>query len=321
MTTDQCPSLHFNEAIAALKEGELVAIPTETVYGLAANGLDVNAVAKIFEAKERPAFDPLILHFSDVATLQSCVEYIPEIAFQLLEAFSPGPLTLILPKTSKVPDLVTAGLDKVAVRIPAHPIAQELLKSLPFPLAAPSANLFGRTSPTHPDHVKEQLRGRIYGVLDGGECSVGVESTILDLTSLEPEILRWGGVPQEALESFFRHPLKARTSSSRPSAPGMLEAHYSPGSPLRLLPSGQIPSDILREDAWLGFSYPIKKLPEDRQQLLSPAGDLREAATRLFSSLRQLGQLQPRVIWAQEVPDEGLGRAINDRLRRASASS
>lgn len=320
MTTDRCPSLLLDEAVVALKKGKLVAIPTETVYGLAANGLDVQAVAKIFEAKERPAFDPLILHFSNVAAVQDCVTFIPDLAHQLMAIFWPGPLTLILPKSSQVPDLVTAGLDKVAVRIPAHPIAQELLKRLPFPLAAPSANLFGRTSPTHPDHVKEQLSGRIDGVIDGGYCPVGVESTILDLTSEEPEILRWGGVPQEALENFFGHPLKARTSSSRPSAPGMLEAHYSPGSPLKLLPFGQTPSDLREEDAWLGFSNPIKKLSADRQQVLSPTADLREAATHLFSALRQLGQLHPRVIWAQEVPNEGLGRAINDRLRRASAS-
>lgn len=320
MTTEACPTCSFEEAVAALKEGQLVAIPTETVYGLAANGLDEQAVAKIFEAKERPSFDPLILHFSEISALQACVAFIPDVAHQLFEAFWPGPLTLILRKTPRVPDLVTAGMDKVAVRMPSHPIARKLLQALPFPLAAPSANLFGRTSPTHPDHVKEQLSGRIYGVLDGGSCAVGVESTILDLTSSEAEILRWGGIPQEALENFLGHPLKARTSSSRPSAPGMLEAHYSPGSPLKLLPIGQFPVDIHENDAWLGFSTPLEELPEEQQLLLSPRGDLHEAATRLFLSLRQLGQLQPRVIWAQEVPNEGLGRAINDRLRRASAS-
>lgn len=309
------------KAARILSDGGLVAVPTETVYGLAANGVNTKAIARIFEVKKRPFFDPLILHFASIDRISECVESLPKIAIDLLERFSPGPLTLVLPKKKVIPDLATAGMNSVALRIPAHPMTLELLKNLDFPLAAPSANLFGQTSPTRPSHVIDQLGDAIDGIIDGGPCEVGVESTILDLTKTEPIILRWGGLSQEDIESFLGRRLKTQTSSSKPSAPGMLESHYSPGVTVRLVSQKEKETLIVDpKAAFLCFDKFNSCLPTERQFILSQKADLKQAACRLFEGLRELGNLNPSVIYSELVPDIGLGKAINDRLLRASAS-
>jgi L-threonylcarbamoyladenylate synthase len=305
------------EAARLLRAGELVAIPTETVYGLAANALDARACLRIFEVKRRPAFDPLIVHVrSREAALELC-EHAPPAAEALMEAFWPGPLTLVLPKRACVPDLVTSGLDTVAVRQPAHPLAQRLLEELEFPLAAPSANLFGQVSPTTARHVVDQLGEAIPYVLDGGPCAVGVESTILGWEDESCVLYRPGGVPLEALEAIAGRidPARGRVL---PAAPGMLESHYAPRTPLVL---GDVDTLLAahagRRVAVLAFAQPREA---HALRVLSPSGDLAEAARELFAALRALDASGAELIVAERAPEQGLGRAINDRLRRAAAA-
>ena len=301
-------------SISLLKAGKLVAIPTETVYGLAANGYDPKAVAGIFEAKGRPHFDPLILHIGDIAQLDSLSIRFPEKAKKLAETFWPGPLTLILPKSDLVPDLVSSGLPTVGIRMPRHEMTLELLKSIDFPLAAPSANPFGYISPTSAQHVMDQLRGKIDYILDGGECAVGLESTIVSFLEGEAVILRKGGTPIEDIESVIGAVSVQTSSNSNPTAPGMLVSHYAPRTPLLF---GDIESLMAenknRNFAVLGFSETHGQPGE----LLSKAGDLREAAQNLFSALRRLDTGNYELILAEAMPEKGLGVAINDRLRRA----
>lgn len=313
-------------AVAAdwLRRGELVGLPTETVYGLAGNALDPAAVAKIFHVKQRPAFDPLIMHFPDLAALEPFVTGITPAARQLAERYWPGPLTLVFPRRDVVPDLVTAELDSVAVRVPRHPLALGLLRSVDFPLAAPSANPFGYVSPTRPDHVTRQLGDQIPYVLDGGPTVIGLESTIVSFAGSEPRLLRRGGLALEELEDALGQTLVVNThSSSNPAAPGMLAQHYSPGVPLALLPelSDEALESKVRtapEVAFLVFGRPGLADYENVFDL-STAGDLREAAARLFATLRQLDELDFQRIFAELLPERGLGRAVNDRLRRAGA--
>ncbi|WP_035726765.1 L-threonylcarbamoyladenylate synthase [Eisenibacter elegans] len=310
----------LGQAIQLLTTGELVGIPTETVYGLAANALDAQAVLKIFEAKNRPTFDPLIVHVSPESNWQQWVRDIPPEATQLLEAFSPGPITVLLPKAAVIPDLVTAGLDTVAIRIPKHPLTLALLAQLPFPLAAPSANPFGYISPTTAEHVRQQLGHKVKLVLDGGSATVGVESTIVGFDTSPPTVYRLGGVALEAIEAQIG-PVQVQThSSSNPKASGMLESHYAPRKPLvlespELLLSHYAPSQI----AALRWSSYSPVLPKEQQFVLSPMANLSEAARNLFAALRQLDASDCSIISAAPVPELGLGRAINDRLRRASA--
>lgn len=306
-------------AKAELEAGRLVAIPTETVYGLAANALNEQAVLEIFKAKNRPTFDPLILHAGSLEQVRSLLLEVPPLAEQLFETFSPGPLTILLPRTPQIPDLVTAGLPTVAVRIPRHPLTLELLQSLDFPLAAPSANPFGYVSPTRPEHVAAQLEDQVAYILDGGRSEVGLESTIVQISEEGTlEVLRKGGLPIEELENYgpvevFEH------STSNPRAPGMLKSHYSPKTPLQL---GYL-DDLIAEYPQkrlgiLAFKRTISGVPVDRQCVLSESGDLAEAARNLFASIRSLDALDVDIILAEWVPEKGLGRAINDRLRRAS---
>ncbi len=309
------------EAARLLRAGELVAIPTETVYGLAANALDPAACLAIFERKERPAFDPLIVHVRSLEQAGALVvRELPAPAAALARAFWPGPLTLVLPKRAGVPDLVTSGLDTVAVRQPAHPLAQQLLDALPFPLAAPSANRFGAVSPTTAQHVVDQLGERVPYVLDGGPCRVGVESTIVGWDGAQGVLLRPGGVPLEELERVvgeLRLPADVADGAA-PAAPGMLAAHYAPRTPLVL---GDLDALLAahagRRVGVLAFRAP-RAAPYVR--VLSANGDLAEAARRLFAALRELDGCGAELLLAEPVPDEGLGRAINDRLRRASAA-
>jgi len=300
-----------------LEQNQVVGIPTETVYGLAANALSPDAVLTIFRVKNRPAFDPLIVHIDSPDKLDRLVQSIPEPAFQLAEAFWPGPLTLLLPRKAIVPDLTTSGLDTVAVRIPDHPLTLDLLRALDFPLAAPSANPFGYISPTSAQHVADQLGDQVPYILDGGTSQVGLESTIVGFEENQPTIFRLGGIALEAIEAVIG-PVAVRShSTSNPKAPGMLSSHYAPRKPLTLLAANLPPTPDAAGGA-LVFTTPFEGIPAKNQYVLSPTGDLNEAARNLFSYLRALDKLPIRQIYAELLPDEGLGRAINDRLRRAA---
>ena len=306
-------------AAEALRKGNLVGIPTETVYGLAANALDPAAVARIFEAKNRPAFDPLIVHVADMAEAQKYCKHIPELAFRLAEKFSPGPLTYILPKNQLIPDLVSAGHPTIGIRIPNHPLTLALLQQLDFPLAAPSANPFGFVSPTTAQHVLDQLGGEVTYVLDGGPCQVGLESTIIDLGGEQPKVLRLGGLSVEALELAIGQRLAVQTSSSNPKAPGMLLKHYAPG--VELCWEDERPQQLPAGTAFLRFQHNNPAFFENRHWLLSPSGDLAEAANRLFAVLREIDKAKPDLVLVERFPETGLGRAINDRLSRAVFSA
>ena len=305
------------KARALLERGLLVAIPTETVYGLAANAYDSIAVTRIFEVKGRPTFDPLIIHSNSIAKIQTFVEEIPAWAVSLSEHFWPGPLTLILKKKAIVPDIVTSGLDTVAVRVPRHALTLDLLESLEMPLAAPSANPFGYVSPTRPDHVIDQLGGRISYILDGGVCEVGLESTIIGEVDGVPSILRLGGVDLEAIRELLPDIAVHTNPTSNPISPGSLESHYATHKPLYI---GE--PDLVQfrpeEIGTITFSKVYPEIPKAQQQVLSFFGDLREAASRLFHAMRELDRSDVKVIYAERVLDQGIGRAINDRLERAS---
>ncbi|HXY39537.1 MAG TPA: L-threonylcarbamoyladenylate synthase [Vicinamibacteria bacterium] len=307
------------EAAAVVRGGGLVAFPTETVYGLGANAFDPRAVARVFEAKARPSFDPLIVHLADAASLPRVAASVDSRVDQLARRFWPGPLTLVLPKTDAVPEIVTSGLDTVGVRVPAHPAAHALLVAAATPIAAPSANPFGYVSPTTAAHVVEQLADAVEVVLDGGPCRVGVESTILSLAQHPPAILRPGGLAREELEACLGTPLAVVAGSERPTAPGQLVVHYATRTPLRILDgpaqaapagAGRVGLLALRPTAATSFAA-IEVLAED--------GDLATAAARLFAALRRLDALSLDLLLAEPCPERGLGLAIMDRLRRAAA--
>ena len=297
-------------AARLLAEGELVAFPTETVYGLGGDARSDRAVAGIYAAKGRPSFNPLIVHLPDLAAVDRYAQVGPK-ARALAQAFWPGPLTLVLPLRdgAGLSPLVTAGLPTVAIRVPAHPLAQRLLRAFGGPVAAPSANPSGRVSPTRADHVLDGLSGRIAAVLDGGPCAVGLESTIV-LADPDPVLLRPGGVPVEAMAAVLGQPLATGGDAQKPSAPGQLASHYAPEAGVRLNATTAAPGEVL-----VGFG-PVKGA-----LTLSDSGDLVEAAARLFDILRQADRLAGpggRIAFAP-VPQTGLGLAINDRLRRAAA--
>jgi len=303
-------------AALLLSDGELVAIPTETVYGLAANAFDTDAVLRIFQVKQRPAFDPLIVHVHHRSQVEQLVSQAPPGAEALMERFWPGPLTLVMPKSARVPDIVTSGLDTVGVRMPAHPMALELLRSLDFPLAAPSANPFGYVSPTSAQHVADQLGEKIPYILDGGPCAVGVESTIIGWENGQCVLYRAGGIPVEDIEAVIGR-LGSAQGGVLPAAPGMIESHYAPRKPLLV---GNV-SALLREHAGKRCSVISFTAHYDawRCETLSPSNDLNEAARNLFAAIRTCDASDPDVILTEVFPDQGLGRAINDRLRRAAA--
>ncbi len=307
---------NLKKAIALLTAGELVAIPTETVYGLAGNALNLSSVTKIFEVKGRPQFDPLIVHVPGFAAVELYAQNIPRQAKLLAERFWPGPLTLLLPKKKIIPDLVTAGLDTVGLRCPDHTLTHQLLTSIPFPLAAPSANPFGYVSPTRAEHVEEQLGDKIQYILDGGPCSIGVESTIIGFENEALVIYRLGGITQEQIESLIGETILRTHSSSNPKSPGQLESHYAPRKKVIL---GDLKEPLLghqlQDTGILSFQHDFHS---PFQFILSPTGQLDEAAQNLFSALRYLDKLPINTILAETVPDVGLGKAINDRLRRAA---
>lgn len=297
----------YARAAEVLRGGELVAFPTETVYGLGGDATNDMAVARIFEAKGRPRFNPLIVHVDRIETVQGFVEWSHE-ADVLARAFWPGPLTLVLPirPGTGISPLVTADLPSLAVRVPAHPVAQELLRVFGGPVAAPSANPSGRISPTTAAHVAAGLAGKIAAILDGGACEVGVESTIVGLTD-EPTLLRPGGLPAEAVEQALGQPLARHGAGDAVTAPGQLASHYAPGATVRLEAESRREGEVL-----LGFG----KVACDLN--LSPSGDLTEAAANLFAHLHAL-DAKGAPIAVSPIPETGLGRAINDRLRRAAA--
>jgi len=303
-----------------LKKGDLVAIPTETVYGLAANALNEQAVAKVFEAKNRPFFDPLIIHVANIDSIRKYVLELPAEAEKLFETFSPGPLTILLPKNELISDVVTAGSSLVAIRIPNHPLALQVLEEIDFPLAAPSANPFGYVSPTTATHVLDNLGGKIPYILDGGACKVGVESTIVGVENGVWKLYRQGGIPQEDIEAITGK-LGQPDESPLKEAPGMLDSHYAPKKGL-ILGDLAILANFNRGKK-IGFicfqNSPIGMYEKSITIILSPKGSLQEAATKLFASLRLLDLSDVDIIISELVPNEGIGRAINDRLKRASA--
>ena len=306
----------INKAKELLAAGELVAIPTETVYGLAANALEVNAVMKIFQAKNRPVFDPLIVHVPTFGKAQLYSRNIPAKAGQLAQKFWPGPLTLLLEKKESIPDLVTAGLPTAGFRAPNHPVTRELLQLFDFPLAAPSANPFGYISPTTPKHVQDQLGDKISYILDGGPCQIGIESTIVGFDNHGAILYRTGGLRLEDIENITGKVRVEINTSSDPKSPGQLASHYAPRKKLLV---GHLP-DLIAKHA--GRKISVLSFSSDyhvsTQYILSPSGDLQEAARNLFSALRELDAQPVEIILAEYVPDHGLGRAINDRLSRAS---
>jgi L-threonylcarbamoyladenylate synthase len=306
-------------AAAAIRAGKLVAMPTETVYGLAADAFNVDAVLSVFSAKGRPTFDPLIVHVADAQ--QAWMVAVPSArAKKLAEKFWPGPLTLVLPKRDIVPDAVTSGLDTVAVRCPDHPLALELLRACGRPIAAPSANRFGRISPTTAAHVREQFGDEVF-IIDGGPCRIGIESTVL-LCDPKPIILRPGGTTKEALEAALGEKMetidpKTYARQLSPEAPGMLAKHYSPRKPIRLKESKQAWPD----DPNLGYlSWTGAGLPKSARwtEILSKQGDFREGAVNLFAGMRRLDASGATSLIAELVPERDLGTGINDRLRRAA---
>jgi L-threonylcarbamoyladenylate synthase len=300
-----------------LEKGALIGIPTETVYGLAGNALNASAVAKIFEVKDRPAFDPLIVHVAGIEAVKKYVDHIPDSAKKLADQFWPGPLTLLLKKKVIIPDLVTSGLDTIGIRCPDHPLTLELLRSLDFPLAAPSANPFGYVSPTTAAHVDEQLGKKIEYILDGGPCSVGIESTIIGFENNLPVIYRMGGLSVEDIEKTIGKVSMMTQSTSNPKAPGQLQSHYAPSKKVII---GTLEELLQRYPGHCtGILTFDKDFNSPYQVTLSRSGSLQEAAQNLFKALRQLDKMPVEVIITELVPNEGLGRAINDRLKRAAA--
>ena len=302
------------DAAVALRSGALVAFPTETVYGLGADATSGLAVAGVFSAKGRPTFNPLIIHVAQVEAVPALAHLTP-LAEQLAAAFWPGALTLVLAKRANriIAELATAGLETIAVRVPAHPIAQALLRAVNLPIAAPSANRSGHVSPTMAQHVATDLGDRVAMILDGGATPVGLESTVVDVTGAAPVILRLGGIAREEVERVLGYPVAlAGDDNVKPSSPGMLARHYAPATRLRL-----DARDIQPGEALLAFGANAPKLAGPSFNL-SPTGDLIEAAANLFAALRTLDASGASAIAVMPIPAYGLGEAINDRLQRAA---
>lgn len=303
----------IRHAAEALARGDIVAFPTETVYGLGANALDARAVAEVFAAKERPRFNPLIVHVPGLGEAEKYA-VVTDTAWMLAQAFWPGPLSLVLKKrpASGIVDLVSAGLETIALRAPAHPVAQALLAAVQLPIAAPSANRSGRISPTTAAHVEAELDDRPAMILDGGPSPLGIESTVVAVLGDAPALLRPGALGREAIELVLGAPLAAATANHRGASPGQLETHYAPSTPLRL---GAV--SVAPDEALLAFGGDV---PAGARATinLSASGNLEEAAAKLFAALRDLDRSGATVIAVMPIPAHGLGEAINDRLQRAA---
>ena len=311
------PWTSVSEAARLLKKGEVVAIPTETVYGLAGNAFEPKALAKIFAAKERPTFDPLIVHIADIAQLSEIAKDIPDSAYRLAEAYWPGPMTIILPKKDCIPDLCTSALPSVAVRFPSHPIAQAIIKESGLPLAAPSANLFKHVSPTTAEHVAAQLADRIAGIVDGGPCSVGVESSIISLVG-EPTVMRPGAITPEMFKAILGE-VKIKESTSKPGqpmlAPGQCDTHYRPQVPLYY---GEVPAGYTLPEHTVRIAFGTQTGPIPATVNLSATGDMVEATSKLYAYMHDLDKSEYDLILVDPIPNKGIGIALNDRLKRAS---
>ncbi len=316
-------SKDIQKAIALLTNEELVAIPTETVYGLAGNIFSEKAIKSIFETKKRPFFNPLIVHISSIDALENIVSEIPEKAKILAEAFWPGSMTLVLKKHKDIPDIITAGKDTVAVRIPNHPLTIALLEQLPFPLAAPSANPFNNISPTKPAHVERYFKNDIKMVLDGGSCKNGIESTIIGFENNEPIIYRLGALALEDIEAVVGTIFIKNKKEENPEAPGMLDKHYSPLTTTVL--TTDITSEIIKHPnkkiGILAYNFSFKSDAISSEIILSKNSDLQEAASKLYDALHELDHQNLDIIIAEKLPEIGLGKSMNDRLQRAAFKS
>ena len=312
------PWTSIDDAARLLHDGQVVAIPTETVYGLAGNAYLPSALAQIFAIKERPTFDPLIVHICEISQLADIAENIPEAAYALAKAYWPGPMTMILPKKECIPDLCTSGLPSVAVRFPSHPVAQEIIWKAGVPLAAPSANLFKHVSPTTAEHVAAQLADRgLAGIVDGGPCNVGVESTIVSLVG-EPTVLRPGAITPEMIAKVIGD-VKVKESTSKPgqamAAPGQCDTHYRPQVPLFYgeIPEGfELPKNCVR----IAFGNRPGVIPATLN--LSESGNMLEATAKLYAYMHDLDDPKYDMILVDPIPNVGVGMALNDRLKRAS---
>ena len=311
---------NLKKAVEILTQNNLVAIPTETVYGLAGNIYSDEAVLKIFEMKKRPLLNPLIVHIHDIKQLEELTSYIPEKARLLVSSFWPGPLTLVLKKNLCVPDLITAGKDTVAIRMPNHPVTLALLEQLSFPIAAPSANPFGCISPTKAMHVKDYFGDKLEMVLEGGDCSTGIESTIIGFEQDQPILYRLGAISIEEIELVIGDLKIKNKNEIDPDAPGMLSKHYAPKTSTYLVTDIEtsLKSFPDKKIGIVSFSKRIDVQHFIHQEILSEKGDLREAATNLYTTLHRLDKLKLDVIIAERLPDIGLGKSINDRLERAT---
>ena len=320
----------YEKAASLLKSGEVVAIPTETVYGLAANALSGEAVEKIFAAKGRPQDNPLIVHIADLKQMKELARYVPESAKKLADAFWPGPLTIILPKADCIPVQVSAGLDTVGIRFPSHKVAQKLIKTAGLPLAAPSANLSGRPSTTTSNHVMQDLKGKIPAVLEGGACQVGVESTVISLVGEKPRLLRPGGISLEQLIEVLgdvevdRAITEKIDDDVRVSAPGMKYRHYAPKAPVTVVCGNPdktfeyIKLNAGEKAGVLCFKEYVKMFPKCECREMGSVNDLKEQAKRIFDALRAFDETEVCEIWAQCPSDKGLGLAIANRLKKAA---
>ena len=315
MNIEKATEFSIRKAAEIIRNGGLVAFPTETVYGLGADALNPSAAAGIFEAKKRPFFDPLIVHIADISGVERIARNIDRKGQSLMERFWPGPLTIVLEKKDIVPDIVTSGMPTVAVRMPVHSAARDLIRFADTPVAAPSANRFGCLSPTTADHVYSQLGDSVDMILDGGPCSVGIESTIIKLMNNRIYLLRHGGIAPEEIEEFTGEVLLTETPHGMPEAPGQLPYHYSPEKRVVLVDK-IFPRD--ENCGYLFFRKPSVPFPPERSMILSETGNIREAAANLFSHLHRLDSLEIDTIYAERVEGSGLGSAIMDRLKKAS---
>ena len=309
---------NVKKAAEVIKAGGLVAFPTETVYGLGANGLDPIASVKIFEVKERPSFNPLILHISDINQFHELTNIKAAHLEEVIKNFWPGALTLVVPKNDVVPDIVTSGHDSVAIRMPDHPVALELIKKCNTPIAAPSANKFSQLSPTTAAHVKKQLGDEVEMILDGGPCKIGVESTILRVTNRGYELLRPGGIEIEKLEGIVGKILILPQRDKTPIAPGMLPFHYAPETPLAFLTKENLKKYSGKNVGALHFCENKTGVKFKIEKFLSRTGDMREASANLFAYLHEMENEELDIILVEKFKEEGLGRAIMDRLKKAS---
>jgi L-threonylcarbamoyladenylate synthase len=312
-------SSDISKAIELLNKEDVVAIPTETVYGLAGNIYSEKAIRKIFEVKQRPLFNPLIVHIPSIDQLEKVAREFPIKAQKLAEAFWPGPLTLILPKKLNLPEIVTGGKDTVGVRIPNHPVTLSLLKQLSFPLAAPSANPYNRISPTNSDHVKTYFGNILPMVLEGGECKNGIESTIIGFENNEAILYRLGAISVEEIEKIIGKIQIKNKSNITPNAPGMLAKHYAPKTKMYLLDDIDefVENNKSKKIGVLKFQEKLNAARFEPVEILSKSGDLKEAASKLYAALHKLDSLDLDIIVAERFPDVGLGKSINDRLERA----